>query len=326
MFILKGHNQTTARIMLLIVFLFASALASFGAQSNPLSPALKEKEIKKGLSIIAKLRLLEELTSAAPDVKTYRTLMNKLYPDLFIKASELAESDLKTDLTTAVFLYDEALQRYNESGKVEIICRDEARDVYALLCANEQNKAIHNLLWAKARLHTAWAVSIVNYNLGIKDTATISALEEMRGERANDVKLGEQVVGTLHNLEREVCAYTSLSEFEAHGSLAHVSFEQLSQDVMDALPKVDRILRSLPRSALFYALYHARNSYLDGLFWWQKTSRQKEMVVSVNSFTEADEMKSSKWDAGVVNYTVAINWRKAINHTREAANIIEAFR
>ena len=50
------------------------------------------------------------------------------------------------------------------------------------------------------------------------------------------------------------------------------------------------------------------------------------MVVNANSFTEPDEMKSSNVDASVVNYTVAINWRKAINHTREAMKIIEASR
>jgi hypothetical protein len=35
-------------------------------------------------------------------------------------------------------------------------------------------------------------------------------------------------------------------------------------------------------------------------------------------------MKLSDREASVVNYTVVVNWRKAINHTREAASLIEA--
>jgi hypothetical protein len=321
-----GHNQALSRTMLFLTLLLASSLLALGASPNAPSSNLKEKEVKKGEELIAKLRLLEELTTKSPDLKTYRALMNKLSPKLFIKAAELAESDLKTDLTTAIFLYDEALQRYDEPERVETICRDEARAVYRKLCANEPERAVHELLWAKARLHTSWAAAIVNYNRGVKDDATIAFLQEMQAERANDLKFGEQAAKKLQVLEQEVCDYISLGEFEEHGSLARVPFDQLSQDVANALPAVDRILRSLPRGPLFYALYHARNSYLDGLFWWRKTYRQKEPVVSVNSFAEADEMKSIGMDPKVVNYTVTINWRKAISHTREAVKIIEAAR
>jgi hypothetical protein len=326
-FSFKDHNQAIQRTILFLTLLLASSLAAFSMGGNAPSLNLKEKEIKKGAELIAKLRLLEELTDNAPDFKTYGALMNKLSPNLFIKASELAESDLKTDLVTAIFLYDEALRRYNEPERAEkTVCLDEARVTYRKLCANAQNKTVHELLWAKARLHTSWAMAVINYNRGAKDDATIAALKEMQTERANDLMFGEQAAKTLQALEKEVCAYTSLREFEEHGSLAHVSFDQLSQDVADALPVVDRSLRSLPRSPLFYALYHARNSYLDGLFWWRKTYRQKEMVVNVSSFTEADELKSTRMDSSVVNYTVAINWRKAINHTREALKLIEAAR
>lgn len=329
MFSITGHNQALSRTMLFLPLLLTSSLLALGALPNAPSSSLKEKEVKKGEELIAKLRLLEEVTTKSPDLKTYRALMNKLSPKLFIKAAELAESDLKTDLTTAIFLYDEALQRYDEPERAETICRDEARAVYRKLCANEPEMTVHELLWAKARLHTSWATAIVNYNRGVKDDATIAFLQEMQAERANDLEFGEQAAKKLQALEQEVCAYISLGEFEAHGSLARVPFDQLSQDVANALPVVDRILRSLPRGPLFYALYHARNSYLDGLFWWRKTYRQKEMVVSVNSvnsFTETDEMKSTGIDPKVENYTVAINWRKAISHTREAVKIIEAAR
>ena len=312
--------------MILMACLLASPLLCFGAGGNPSSPASREKETKKGADIIAKLRLLEQLTASAPDFKTYRALMNKLYPRLFIEAAALTDGDLKADLTTAVFLYDEALQRFHETAGARPLCADEARAVYADLCAQARGTSLTGLLWAKARLHTAWAAATVNDRRGLGDASTLAALAEMRRERAVDLMLAARVIEKLRAVEREVCAYPSLGEFEAHQKLALVSFEQLSKDVMEALPEIDRNLRALPRSPLFYALYHARNSYLDGLFWWRKTYRRGEMVVSASSFTEPDEMKSSKLDAGVVNYTIAVNWRKAIEHTREAVSLIEALR
>jgi hypothetical protein len=323
-FILEGDNKAATRMALLMALLFASSLICFGANANSVYLPLKEKELKKGESIISKLRSLEQLTAQSPDLKAYKALMNKLYPELFVAAAELAEGDLKTDLTTAVFLYDEALQRYNEVGAPALPCKDEVRSVYLKLCAGISGNTIRNFLQAKARLHTNWAAAIVNYSRGSKDAETIATMEEIKRERANDIKLGKRVLETLQALEQEVCSYTSLGEFEAHGSLARVSFEKLSQDAAAAIPEVDRILLSLPRGPLLSALYRARNSYVDGLFWWRKTYRQKEMVVSANSFTEPDQMKSSNMDPNVVNYTVAVNWRKAISHTREAAKIIEA--
>src|ERR1043165_380961 len=152
-FSIQSHNQAMRRALLFLILLLASSLAAFSMGGNAPSPILKEKEIKKGAELIAKLRLLEELTDNAPDFKTYRALVNKLSPNLFIKASELAESDLKTDLTTAILLYDEALQKFNEPERAEPVCLDEARVAYRKLCANAQNKTAHELLWAKARLH-----------------------------------------------------------------------------------------------------------------------------------------------------------------------------
>ncbi|HKC65902.1 MAG TPA: hypothetical protein VKB86_19820, partial [Pyrinomonadaceae bacterium] len=175
-------------------------------------------------------------------------------------------------------------------------------------------------------LHMRWAIAVVNYNRGIKDAATAQTLDEMERERARDLTLAENAVEALKSLEQEVCDYTSLAEFQEKRTLAKVPFERLSKDVEDTLQKVDLILNDLPRSPLFYSLYHARNSYCDGLFWWQKSYRQKEMVVDANHFNRPDELKTLNLDAGTVNYTVAINWRKAINHTRQAMSIIEALK
>ncbi|HEX8922327.1 MAG TPA: hypothetical protein VF766_12705, partial [Pyrinomonadaceae bacterium] len=205
-------------------------------------------------------------------------------------------------------------------------CESELREVYARLCRETKSGGLADFLRSKARLHLKWAEAAINDYRGVKDVATLATLAEMRRERRQDVKLAEQAVTALKSLESEVYDYASLAEFEEHRRLAGVSFERLSADVSEMLRRVDSVLVSLPRSPLFYPLYHARNAYVDGLFWWQKTCRQNQMVVSVNSFTEPDEMKSSNLDANAVNYTVVLNWRKAIRHTREAASMIEALR
>lgn len=316
--------MTHLRIFLII--LFVCSLASLDAYGSASEHALKEREIKKGEALIAKLRRIEQLTKVAPDFESYRKLIAKLYPNLFTEASDLSDGDLKTDLTTAVFLYDEALQRFHDSDRAELNCKDETRAVYFHFCEDPQNNTAPKLLWAKAQLHIRWAAAIVDYNRGVKDVATVAALGEMERERALDLTLAEKAVEALKALEQEVCAYSSLREFEEKRVLATVPFERLSKDVEGALLKVDLILNDLPRSPLFYSLYHARNSYCDGLFWWQKSYSQKEIVVNANHFTRPDELKTLNLDAGTVNYTVAINWRKAINHTRQAMSIIEALK
>jgi hypothetical protein len=243
---------------------------------------------------------------------------------LFVAAASLSSSDLKTDLTTALFLYDEAFREEFSSRRASIDCEAELRETYAQLCRENRGGTLSLYLQAKARLHARFAEATINNYRGVKDGATNAALEEMRRERLNDVRLAERAVKALKSLEGEVYDYTSLAEFEEHRRLSNVPFERFSEDVSEMLRRVDPVLLSLPRSPLFYTLYHARNLYADGLFRWRTTYRQTKMVVDVNSFNEPDEMKSRDLAPEASNYTVAINWRKAINHTREAARLIEA--
>jgi hypothetical protein len=313
------------RKMLLLIFLCAISLTSAHARGSLPEINLREKDVRKGELIIRQLRRLEQLAAGSPDFKTYRALVNKIYPNLFVKVSELRDSDLKTDLTTAVFLYEEALQRLRDSNSTKLNCHDELRDIYAKACIENESKTAAELLWAKARLHTHWANAVIKYHLGIKDALTMAALEEIRRERQNDLALAERALAALKTLESDICAYSSLAEFEEQKALAKVSFERLSQEVSEVLRAVDVILQSLPRSSLFYPLYHARNSYNDGVFWWQKTFRQESLVVNANSFNETGE-KLFSLDLNVSNYTVVINWRKAIRQTRQAENIIESLK
>ncbi len=312
--------------LFLIAFLILSSFVSFEVDASVPAHTLREKDIARGESIVGKLRRLEQLTKESANSEKHRKLIAKMYPGLFVEVADLRESDLKTDLTTAVFLYDEVLQSQIDSNNTAPDCQSEPREIYARLCAENKNGTLPGFLMAKARLHTRWAEAVINYHRGINDVSTMATLELIRGERENDLTLARQAVEALQVLEKHVCNYSSLAEFEEQRALARVPFERLSKEVSETLQAVDRILLSLPRSPLFYPLYHARNSYANGLFWWQKTYSRSKLVVNANAFNEPDELKSFGLDAGEVSYTIAINWRKAIRHTREAANIIEAFK
>jgi hypothetical protein len=317
-------SPKTFLIVIALSFLCLAGLDARAASSS--DPALREKDIKRGERILATLRALDQSQPEAVAGQRQRRSARKISDELFVAAAGLDSSDLKTDLATALFLYDEAFSEEFNSRRTSIDCEAELRETYARLCRENQGGTLSLYLQAKARLHARFAAATINDYRGIKDDATNSALEEMRRERSNDLRLAERAVKALKSLEGEVYAYKSLADFEEHRRLSNVSFERFSEDVSEMLRRVDPVLLSLPRSPLFYTLYHARNLYADGLFWWRKTYRRTKLVVDVNSFNEPDEMKSRDPAPEASNYTVAISWRKAINHTREAARLIEAFK
>jgi hypothetical protein len=310
--------------LILTAFLTLSSFAMSDVYGNSPAPTLREKDIARGESIVVKLRRLEQLTKESAGSEKHRKLVAKMYPGLFVEVADLRESDLKTDLTTAVFLYDEVLQNQIDSNRTAPDCESEPREIYARLCLENKSGTLPDFLMTKARLHTRWAEAVINYHRGRNDVSTMATLELIREERNNDLRLAREAVEALQVLEKNVCNYSSLAEFEEQRTLARVPFERLSREVSEMLQSVDRVLLSLPRSPLFYPLYHARNAYANGLFWWQKTQRRSKLVVNAKAFAEPDEMKSAGLNIGEASYTVVINWRNAIRHTRAAAHIIEA--
>lgn len=282
--------------------------------------ALRERDVRKGEEIVAALRRMERATN----VQSYKAAADKVYPGLFVKVSGLSEGDLKTDLTTAVFLYEQALDGWKNRPAELFDCACELREVYARVCAEEKGATVVGFLRAKARLHTLWADALISFHRGDRDAATVAALAQMRAERGNDLALAEEALAALKALGREVHVHPSLAQFQERADLARVPFERLSADASSALQKVDRILQSLPRGPVFYPLYHARNFYSDGLFWWRKTHRRKAVVVEVDSFGGPDEARSINMDPEAIDYTVAINWRNAAGRTRRAEKLIAA--
>lgn len=332
MYIIKTLAQALAASLrpspktFLIALLSLFLLAGFDARADSLGHALREKDALRAERIITKLRGMEQALMETSAFGKRQQPLEKISSSLFVEVAELRASHLKTDLTTAIFLYEEASNGQFNANDAAPDCEDELREAYSKLCRENQTGTLAGFLMAKARLHTLWAEATLKDYRGSKDAITMATLEEMLTERRRDVKLAESAVAALKSLEKEIYNYSSLAEFEEHRRLARVSFARLSADASASLQHVNRVLLSLPRSTLFYPLYHARNAYANGLFWWQKTDRQSKLVVNVNAFKEPDEMKSSNFDKNSVSYTVVINWRKAVKHTREAENMIEALK
>lgn len=309
-----------------IAFIALFALASAGVRAASSDDLLREQDVKRGERIISKLREMESARLESTVAGNGRRLFEKISGSLFVWVAGLRASDLKTDLTTAVFLYQEATHLVHDANDTKLDCQDELRESYAKLCRENQPSTHADFLRAKAQLHLRWAEAVIRNYLGQRDDATLSLLEEMRRERSFDLKLAESGLLALRSLEKEIHAHSTLAEFEEQRTLSRVPFERLAADISVALSRVDRVLGSLSRSQLFYPLYHARNAYSDGLFWWQKTVGRNQLVVNINSFKEPEALTSSRLKADEVDYAVVINWRNAIRHTRAVADAIEALK
>jgi hypothetical protein len=282
------------------------------------------QELKKAEKVLTRLA---ELQTASANLNAYKAAVTNFYPKLFIIIASLHESDLKTDLSTAAFLYQKAygLERGDDASAAD--CSNEARELYRSLCLKRGDQTTAQLLLAKAQLHAGWAEALVRFYRGNKDASIIETLSEIKKERSIDMTLAESAVAILKTLDGEINSYSSLGEFEERSAVARVSFDKLSGDFETAATTLEQLLSSLPRNLLYYQLRNALNSYSDGLFWWQKTHMHKDAaVVPVNNWTEPASQKPMGFDAGTINYTVVCNWRKARQHIANAAVEIERAR
>jgi hypothetical protein len=270
--------------------------------------------------ILSKLRRLDAATT---DFSLYVSTAGTLYPGLFAETARLREGDLKTDLRTAVFLYEAASTTRRTDETTAADCDTQLRDVYRLLCREQEGRARAHFLWAKARLHASWAAALVRRSRGASDAETLRALARMRSARATDAELGARAVYALKTLAGKVRAYPSLAAFEEGGVVANVSFAQFNADLADTLGLVDATLASLSRGPLHHSLRNARNAFRAGAAWWEKSSHGELKTVSINALTAPDPLKTIGLAASGVNYTVVCDWRHAVRALEEATEIIE---
>jgi hypothetical protein len=266
---------------------------------------------------LAKLALLDGAAVSGDDAQPYRALAAKLYPGLFVAVADMRESDLKTDLDTAVFLYAKVGRAWFATGAAAAACGREREDIYRPLCLDLGGGTARQLLLAKARLHARWAAALVKGYKGEGDAESSRTLAMMEAARRNDSAIAALVVETLRPLEALVNHHPTYADYQESRAAAKVGFDKLDGEFADALGVASALLASLPRGPAFYHLSNARDGYTDGLFWYRKVHQSKKLVVSASGFTH-DPLRELRLPADQVGYTVVANWRTAAKYTRLA--------
>jgi hypothetical protein len=294
---------------------FASAVCAEGIGDAVITPALREKDVRRAEKVLAQLQLLDE--AAANDESAYRARVSKLYPGLFVAVADMRQSDLQTDLSTAVFLYEKVGRTWLSAGATMADCERERPDIYQPLCLELRGGTARQLLLAKARLHTRWAGAAVKDYRGERGPEIARALSEMRAARANDLLLAARIVETLKPLEGLVNSSSTGNGYQERPTASKASAAGPDRELADALDLVANLLAWMPRSPAFYQLSGARLAYADGLSWSQKARQSKALVISANSFGY-DPLKDLRMDAEQVTAATEANWKSAVRHTRLA--------
>jgi len=292
-----------APLSLLCLLVFAGGAARTSAQGR----AHGGKELKKAEALLSNLRRLGE---AADAPGSFQKTAGKLYPGLYAKVSGLRDGDLKTDLATAVALYESALRAGYESASragvegegITPDCAREMREAYARLCREARGGAA--LLRAKARLHARWVEAELLYARGDRTDATLESLSAIRAERDTDRALAEEALYVLEELAAEARA-------DGQAESRFLNFR-------GRLGQLDRILASLPRDRARGLLGEARDAFRDRLYWQMKAAPARARVVDANSFTEPGVLPRLGLGADDADAAARANLRAALKFIRKA--------
>jgi hypothetical protein len=251
--------------------------------------------------VLFKLRRLEE-TSAPAGQEAFVKAARKLYPELFSKVSALRDGDLKTELTTAVVLYESSLRVAGSRPD----CARELRESYARLCLETSAGGRAAFLRSQALLHVSRAEAELLYARGDRGTATLDAVSVIRAERDTDRALASDALQSLKEL---VAAVASPSEDDA----ARRAF-----DVAGRLDAIDRVLVSLPRDRSYQLLREARDAFRDGLYWQLKAAPALSLVIDASSFTPRGELPRLGLRADDATHAAQANLRIALKFISKA--------
>jgi len=138
--------------------------------------------------------------------------------------------------------------------------------------------------------------------------------------------LAAQSIAAVKRLEKDVLVYRSLGEFEEHGKLARVSFEEFTDNLTNVTAEVGPMLSGLPQGKLKAEISNALDSYRDGAFWWQKINQPRVVHVSALTSTEFSRTPSDTAFLSTVPYTVAIHWRQAGRYLKRAEEMVNGTR
>jgi len=284
-----GMPRKVLLLTLLCLHVFAPGVDARAAGS---------KDLKRAGAVVSKLKRLEEAAaSRAPGA--LRKAASKVYPGLFSTVSKLKDSDLKTDLSTAVALYDSAAR--DAGGRARLDCSRELRESYSRLCreaAASVDDGRADLLAAKARLHTRFAEAELLHARGVRDEATLETLKRIRAERSTDIALAREALRALKELT---------------GTPAD----------SDKLEEVGLILASLPRGQVYTLLRNAFDASRDALCWQSRTLPSRALVVNVNSYASPDPLRILDTRDDDADRAALSNRRAALKFIRRAEEAIE---
>src|SRR3989442_5422236 len=183
----------TRSLLPLSVLLFVLQVAA-PAQTDPSS--LSAKQLTKAENVIVQLEQIDAIV-ANRDVAEYKARVRKLSAGVRGTISNLPEGDLKTDIATAVYLYESAAVDLNHVEAPESAaskCAIEKPGAYRRLCDSSLGSR-RDLLFAKARLHVTWArAGIELHRSGRSDSVRPGDRE---AERENDRALARSVISSL---------------------------------------------------------------------------------------------------------------------------------
>lgn len=278
-----------------------SLLVFVGGGAAHAAPAVKDsgKDLKRSESVLSKLRRLEE-TSSTTDPDSFIKTARKLYPELFSKVAALREGALKTELATAVFLYESSLRAVRQGGAPD--CAREPRETDARLCLETRAGGRAAFLRAKARRHVARAEAEMRYARGERGAATLEAVARIRVERETDRALAADALQSLKEL------VASSSNADARPAL----------DAAAGLEAFDRVLASLPRDRTHQLLREARDAFRDGLYWRLKTAPALALVIDAGSHTPRGELPRQDLRADDTNNTAQANFHAALRFIDKA--------
>lgn len=269
-----------------------------------------------------RLQQFEAVLVAYPGSPEHKQRLSKLAASAREKLGDLPESNVKTDLATALHLYERAAvdgNRNDDAAAAVSQCESEKPGAYQRLCETNSGPS-RNLLSHKARLHLSWARAGIMFQ---RDGDRSDTLGEMQAERANDLALALRVIAALKVLERDVVVYTSLGDFEESPKLARVPFERFVGDLRQVSADVELMLSWLPQNKLKSMLGNALHSYQDGGVRWQKIYSPRVVNVANLAAPEIIRTPSESAYLATTPYIVAINWRQGSKYLRLAEEALE---
>ena len=308
----------TRSLLALPVLLFLLQVAA-PAQND--SSSLSAKQLTKAENVIVQLEQIDSII-ANRDFAEYKARVRKLSSNGQEIVSNLPEGDLKTDIATAVYLYESAAVDFNHVEALESAaskCAFEKPGAYRRLCDNSVGSR-HDLLFAKARLHMTWARA----GIELLKTGRSNSVKpgNREAERENDRALARSVISALKILESEVVVSNSLGDFEASPTLVRVPVERFTSDLQKVSADVELILSWLPQNKLKNELANALSSYQDGGLWWRRVYQPRVINVS-DLVSPAVSTPSDTAYLATVPYTVAINWRQGSKYLKRAEDTLK---